>query len=250
MPIVGHDDKRVGMRAFWDERARENAMYFIHSELDYRSTDEAEFWASGDVSLEKTLAPFGLEIRPTDDVVEIGCGIGRLTRPIARRARSVVGIDVSGEMIARARQALADLANVELLVGSGSDLLSLADGVADVVYSFIVFQHIPDPEITCAYIKEIGRVLRPGGWTVFQVSDVPGIHRPSAVDQGVRSALLRASGRQPKGRTDPAWLGSAVPRARLFKAIEDGGLELAATFGDRTQYCLVHAAKPGGGLGR
>lgn len=244
MAMVDHDKEPAGMGAFWDAKARENPMYFIHSELDYRSTDEAEFWASGERSLEKTLAPFGLEIGPADRVVEIGCGIGRLTRPLARRARRVVGVDVSPGMVRKARQALADLDNVELLVGNGSDLSALPDGSADIVYSFIVFQHIPDPTITCNYVREIGRVLRTGGWTVFQVSERPEVHRPSPVDLGMRSALRRAAGRQPKGRTDPAWLGSAVPRPMLLQAICDGGLELRATVGDATQYCMVHAAKP------
>ena len=64
----------LGMRAFWDAKARENAMYFIHSTLDYSHTDEAEFWASGPENLDRTLDPFARTIGPSDRVVEIGCG--------------------------------------------------------------------------------------------------------------------------------------------------------------------------------
>jgi SAM-dependent methyltransferase len=236
------------MRSYWDERARENAMFFIHSALDYRDPSEQEFWTSGEHSLVRTLQPFGLAVRPTDDVVEIGCGIGRMTRPLAARARRVVGVDVSPEMIERGRRALGDLPNVELVVGNGQDLGILRDGSADVVYSFIVFQHIPEPTVTCGYVREIGRVLRPGGWTLFQVSELSEVHRADAHrrDRGPRAGLRRALGHEPRGCVSPEWLGSAVPREDLLRALSDGGLVLDDSVGDGTQYCLVCARKPGG----
>jgi SAM-dependent methyltransferase len=235
------------MAAFWDAKARENAMFYIHSVLDYADTDAEAFWASGRDNLDTTLALFDRHIAPTDDVVEIGCGIGRLTRPLAERARSVVGIDVSAEMIERGRGALADLDNVTLLVGSGADLSGIPDASASVVYSFIVFQHIPDPAITCRYIADMGRVLRPGGWALFQVSDLPLIHR-AETHRAVRSLgsrIGRLRGRLPRGCLAPEWLGSAVARPDLKAALAAGGLTLLGTHGDGTQYCFVHAAKPG-----
>ena len=233
------------MRRYWDERARENAMYYIHSELDFDHTDETEFWASGAENLERTLSPFGRAIGPDDRVLEIGCGIGRMTRAIAARAGSVVGLDVSAEMVARGRRNLAGLGNVELLVGSGRDLGVVADASVDVVYSFIVFQHIPDPEVTCGYVREIGRVLRPGGWTVFQVSQRPEIHRRESwkADDGPRARLRRWTGRAPR-TLEPEWLGSAVDPADLRRALADGGLLLEASVGEGTQFCLVHARHP------
>ncbi len=236
------------MRAYWDARARENAMYFIHSELDYADPDTAAFWSSGGETLDRTLGLVGASLRPTDEVVEIGCGIGRVTRHLAARARHVVGIDVSTEMVERGRRLLSDLANVSLLVGTGRDLAGVADDAVDLVYSFIVFQHIPDPAVTCNYIREIGRVLRPGGRTVFQVSEHPEVHRPDlhAEDRGLRAAMARAGGRRPRGCRSPQWLGSAMPRDDLLAALSDGGLVLSSTAGDGTQYCVVHAIKAAG----
>jgi SAM-dependent methyltransferase len=233
------------MKRFWDERARENAMFFIHSVLAYGDTDASEFWASGAESLDCTLEPFGLRIASTDRVVEVGCGIGRMTRELAGRAAHVVGLDVSAEMIARARRELNALSNVELLEGNGSDLGGIADASVDVVYSLIVFQHIPDPSITCGYIREIGRVLRPGGWTVFQVSERPEMHVAGSHrrDRGVRATVGRVRGHRPRGTLRREWLGSAVPRTDLLAALADGGLELSGTVGDGTQYCLVHAVR-------
>jgi SAM-dependent methyltransferase len=233
------------MRRYWDERARENAMYYIHSRLDFAGVDEAQFWASGAENLDQTLAPFGLAIGPADRVLEIGCGIGRMTRAIAARAASVTGVDVSAEMVDRGRRALAGTGNVELVLGNGRDLGVVPDASVDVVYSFIVFQHIPDPQVTCGYIREIGRVLRPGGWTVFQVSQRHEIHRRQSweAEDGLRGRLRRWTGRAPR-TLDPEWLGSAVDPVDLARALEEGGLVLDAAVGEGTQFCLVHAHRP------
>src|SRR5687768_13461792 len=131
------------MRSFWDRKARENPMWFIHSALDYDQPDVDEFCHSGTRALHETLNPFGRSIGPADRVLEIGCGIGRITRAIALQAGSVVGLDVSPEMLLRAQAELADLPHVTFFQGTGDGLDGLADGDFDVVYSFIVFQHIP-----------------------------------------------------------------------------------------------------------
>jgi SAM-dependent methyltransferase len=170
-----------------------------------------------------------------------------MTRAIAFRAASVVGVDVSAEMVAAAEQALAGVANATVVVGNGTDLSGFADASFDVCYSFIVFQHIPDPAVTCGYVEEIGRVLRPGGWAVFQVSEQPERHQAATYGRrpGPLQRLRRAAGRAPRGCLDPQWLGSAVARPDLLRAIERGGLSLEATSGDGTQFCMVHVTRPG-----
>ena len=236
------------MRAYWDAKADENPMWFIHSQLDYAAPDADEFWRSGEEALTSTLDAVGASFAGTERVLEIGCGIGRMTRAIAGRVDHVVGLDVSPAMVERARSALADVGNVELMVGSGADLAGLPDAAFDAVYSFIVFQHIPDPATTCAYVTEIGRVLRPGGWTVFQVSEEPAVHDPSrwaAGERSVRAVVDRRRGRRAAGCLAPEWLGSAVPREQLVAAMERGGLEMVASVGDGTQFCIVHARRVG-----
>lgn len=244
-PVSTADSAR--MREFWDSRARENAMWFIHSQLDYNATDAEEFWRSGEDNLERTLGPFGITWRGDERVLEIGCGMGRITKAIAARAGSVVGVDISPEMIERGRAALADVPNVTLQVGSGTDLAEFDSNSVDACYSFIVFQHIPDAAITCGYVREIGRVLEPGGWTVFQVSERPEIHRRGywLTRVPLRQRLRRMLGRAPRGTMDASWLGSSVPRADLLAALHAGGMELVASIGDGTQFCLVHARKKG-----
>jgi len=250
VPATAGSDKDTAasteaMRRFWSDKARENAMWFVSSELDYSDTNADEFWRSGDDIIDRSLELFGRSFDGSERVLDIGCGIGRLTRALSSRAANVVGVDVSDEMVRQAREALADVGNVEIELGNGHDLGGLADGSFDAVYSFVVFQHIPDPAVTCTYVREIGRVLRPGGWAVFQISEAEEIHRAETWGdvRSLRRRVQEKLGRAPRGTLEPQWLGSAVPRADLLAALNDGGLELKKSVGDGTQYCLVHVQR-------
>jgi len=94
-------------------------------------------------------------------------------------------------------------------------------------------------------VREIGRVLRPGGWAVFQISEAEENHRAETWGdvRSLRRRVQEKLGRAPRGTLEPQWLGSAVPRADLLAALNDGGLELKKSVGDGTQYCLVHVQR-------
>lgn len=227
------------MRDFWDARARENAEYFVDNRLDYNAGDEDFFWEQGVKDLDTMLGSVHAELRPEDVVLDIGVGVGRLSRALAPRVAKVTGIDVSAEMIERARGNLEGH-DVDLLVGDGVSLQPLADGSFTAVVSLVVFQHIPDPQVTLGYIREIGRVLAPGGWAAFQVSDDPEIHTK---DYPMPSRIKQLLGRAPKGQDDPAWRGSAVPLDAVRAAAADGGMTVAEVSGAGTQYCIVRCEK-------
>jgi SAM-dependent methyltransferase len=220
------------MREFWDERARENALYFVDNTLDYRSPDAERFWREGELVVERILQMLGASVEPGDHVVEIGCGVGRLTRALAALAARVTALDVSAEMLARARELNPELDGVTWLEGDGASLAGVDDASADACLSHVVFQHIPDPGVTLGYVREMGRVLRPGGWSAFQVSNDPGVHRPR---RRLR-ALLR---RGPRGQEHPAWLGSAVDLDELGATAAAAGMDVERVEGAGTQFCLV-----------
>lgn len=227
------------MQAFWDERAKENAFYFVDNQIDYNSPDADRFWAEGVRTVDVICAALGVSVGPEDEVVEIGCGVGRLTRVLADRGRSVRALDVSAEMLARAREANAALANVTWLHGDGASLTGVDDASADVVFSHVVFQHIPDPAITLEYVTEMGRVLRPGGWAGFQISNDPSIHRARTGGRLLRERALALMGKAPKGQGDPAWLGSAVEIDDLRATASAAGLEVERVENPGTQFCFV-----------
>jgi ubiquinone/menaquinone biosynthesis C-methylase UbiE len=75
--------------------------------------------------------------------LDFGCGVGRVTIPLAERCPDVVGVDVSVSMLreARAQAQARGLTNVSWV--QGDDQLTAVDGLFDLVHSYIVFQHIP-----------------------------------------------------------------------------------------------------------
>lgn len=99
------------------------------------------------------------------DVVELGCGTGKNTAWLAERARSVVAMDFSGGMLAKARARLAALdAGAERQVRFVEhDLRArwpLVDGSADVIVGNLVLEHVADLPFV---FGEAARVLRAGG---------------------------------------------------------------------------------------
>jgi SAM-dependent methyltransferase len=225
------------MERFWDEKAREDAAYFVDNLLDYREGNMEEFWARGEAAVDRILGELGVVVSPDDRVVEIGCGIGRLTRVLATRAEHVWAFDISSEMLQRAREAVGDRTGVDWVHGDGTTLQPVEDGAATACFSFVVFQHVPDPEITLGYVREMGRVLRPGGWSAFQISNDPSIHKPRETGFGARVKAI--VGREPKGMSHPAWLGSAVDLEDLERAADVAGLDVETVEHAGTQFCLV-----------
>src|SRR3954449_13603808 len=224
------------MAAFWDARAREDPFFFVDDRLDYRSPDLERFWAGGEEALDALLAAVGAPaIESHHTVLDLGCGVGRITRPLSARAGRVVALDVSAAMLARARELNGHLTNVEWVQGDGH---TLPDTPVDVAVSFVVLQHVPDPRITLGYVRELGRVL--DGWAVLHVSNDPRVHgqAPSAARR-VKAAV----GRAPKGQADPRWRGSAVDLAELERVAADAGLRVDGVAGAGTQWCLVRASR-------
>lgn len=233
------------MSEFWNARAREDALFFIDDRRAYGDPDLERFWLDGERDLETLLAMLDVAIGASDDVLDIGCGVGRLSRVLAGRAHHVYGLDISAEMIARARELNAALHNVDWLVGDGVSLAPLKDASVDAIVSHVVFQHIPDPEITLGYVREMGRVLRPGGFSAFQVSNDPAVHHPRPRAAGGLKALIGRTPPRPKGQDDPAWVGSAVDLDDLRAAATGAGLALERVTGAGTQFCLVLARRAG-----
>lgn len=235
------------MQRFWDERAEENPLWFIDTQLDYADPDEERFWRNGEAALELLLGSVEAELAPDSDVLEIGCGIGRMTRALAGRARRVIALDVSERMIGLARSRNAHLENVEWIVGDGTSLTGVPDSSIEACVSQIVFQHIPEPSITLGYVREMGRVLRPGGWAAFQVSNQPALHQPEQWRLRGAGALAdrlrRATRRAPHGTHEPEWLGSAVELGEVRAAARDGGMAIERIENAGTPMCFVRARR-------
>ena len=161
------------MRRDWDERARENARYYVNTACQNWTDDD--FFASGERTVAEEVLTDMTNICQGKDpaqmkVLEIGCGAGRVTRALAKIFGEVHGVDISGEMVARAREALAAFPNAHAYQNNGTDLSILPGGLqCDFAFSSIVFQHIPSYAVIENYVRDVHRVLRPGGLFKFQV---------------------------------------------------------------------------------
>lgn len=161
------------MQQDWDARARENARYYVATARQ-EWTDQ-EFFESGERTVSAEVLTDMINIcqgrKPEDmKVLEIGCGAGRVTRALSKIFGEVHGVDVSGEMVQQARQALADRSNAFVYQNDGTTLNVLPEGMLfDFAFSTIVFQHIPSREVIENYVREVHQRLRPGSLFKFQV---------------------------------------------------------------------------------
>ncbi len=120
-----------------------------------------------------------LDPRPGERTLDVGCGLGQLTRAIAGRTGSVaVGIDRSAEQLARARLlagAVSEGGRVEFRAGEASTLPLAADewGAFDVAHARFLLEHVPDP---AAVVAQLARAVRPGGRVVLEDDDHELLH--------------------------------------------------------------------------
>jgi SAM-dependent methyltransferase len=200
------------MRREWDLIALRNAFYGVVSWPEFEALDQVDrdkFWALGRQSVDDVLARVPLGDTRAGTMVEIGCGLGRMTHRFAERFGRVYAVDVSPEMLSRAKAQWAGLTNVEFVLGHGNDFPGVADRSVDFVFSYIVLQHVPDQEIVKDYLRETARVLKPGAIAYLQFrTDVV----PMAIKESV---LFRAA----RALTHPGRAGRTLIsrlRTRLF----------------------------------
>ena len=142
----------VKMKKEWDERAKMNPLFVIATD---HSKSEEDFWKSGIVECNNIL---GKDIsrlqkiienkKPAKmNVLEIGCGIGRILIPMRKIFGNLIGIDISSEMVQLGQKYVADVPNCNIIENNGIDLSEFKDNYFDFCYSFIVFQHIPEKKL-------------------------------------------------------------------------------------------------------
>ena len=105
-----------------------------------------------------------------EKVLDLGCGTGRTSIPLARAGLSVVGLDLSAEMLTVAtRKASAARVHVDFERGNMCELRFAAE-TFDAVVSTLALMHLPESARLPVFL-EVARVLRPGGKFVFSAKN-------------------------------------------------------------------------------
>jgi ubiquinone/menaquinone biosynthesis C-methylase UbiE len=155
-------------------------------------------------------------------VLEIGCGAGRLSRALSNIFGELHAVDVSGEMVARARAALRDRPHVTFYQNNGCDLAVVPNLVFDFAYTSHVFQHIPSREVIETYVREVFRLLRPGALFKFQVQGHP----------------------SDDSEPDDTWHGVSFTPEQATEMAQRCGFEHRHSFGAGEQYFWLWFFKP------
>jgi len=110
------------------------------------------------------------KVKSSDEVLDLACGTGRLTLPVAKKCKRVTGYDISASMIAKARVKAEELGlDIEFHEGSMTKL-PFVDESFDVIISLLALMHIT-PEDRLQVFSEASRVLRPGGRMIISVKN-------------------------------------------------------------------------------
>lgn len=119
---------------------------------------------------------------PIARAYDVGCGFGRLTPVLSEFAPTVIGFEREASLLATARHLLPSLEFVQV---ETLESLPVPDGSAEFVMTFTVLQHMPATQAE-AVIREIARVLAPGGHVLAVEETDPGLEAGdvSRADEG------------------------------------------------------------------
>ena len=174
------------LRSTWQTLGEDDPLWAVASEDDKKGNQwkDEEFLQSAEPIIARyrsLLETEGAKL-PFEDILDFGCGAGRLSAAWAPYGDRVTGIDISASMLKKARDLVKERPNITFVLNERPDLSIFADESFNLVFSHICLQHIP-PKICKDYLREFSRICRKGGWVAFQL--------PASLPWRVRMADLR-----------------------------------------------------------
>lgn len=183
-------------------------------------------------------AEAALDLEPTDIVLELGCGVGRIGREIAPHCREWHGVDISSSMLRVAEQRLEHLSNAYLHKVERTALESFGDGSTDKIYSTAVLFHL-DKEDVFLYLREFARILKPGGVAYFETWNLA---HPAAWKHFLMNVEHWNASDQSRRKDVSRNQFSVVEEMRLY--VEHAGLTEVAAYTQSPYLQLVTAREP------
>jgi 2-polyprenyl-6-hydroxyphenyl methylase/3-demethylubiquinone-9 3-methyltransferase len=208
--IVKEEAERFGELAvdWWDPIGRSAMLHKLNPvRLKYVRDRIDQHWQGGECSR----APLAGKT-----ALDVGCGAGLLTEPLARLGASVTGIDASPEVIAVAREHAEAMAlEIDYRAGDVQEL----QGQFDLVTAMEVIEHVADPS---TFLKALARRLAPGGLLILSTPNATAWSRLMMITVG------EGLGRIPKGTHD---FDNFIGPDRMKTLLAEAGLECVDTEG-------------------
>lgn len=162
-------------RKVWERFGRDEAHYSVLTNPIFRPEKLNEdvikfFYETGAIEADLIVRICdACDVTPKQDcrVIELGCGLGRITEHLSSRFGHVVGVDISKHHLVGATERMLELGRSNTSFSLLPDFLE-GDDKADLFVTFLVLQHNPPP-IIAFLISEFLARLNPGGIAIFQV---------------------------------------------------------------------------------
>lgn len=162
------------LKKTWEAFAQENPMWAILTagkERNYQ-WDPDQFYRAGVEGFDRILHQVKLvmQLPEIEKSLDFGCGVGRLTFPLAKISKTSFGVDVSDAMISMAEKSAEtkEIKNCNFIQNTREDLTVFENDTFDFIVSMMVLQHM-EPKYFTIYMKEFLRILKPDGVLVFQL---------------------------------------------------------------------------------
>jgi 2-polyprenyl-6-hydroxyphenyl methylase/3-demethylubiquinone-9 3-methyltransferase len=144
------------------------------------------------------------------NALDVGCGAGLLTEPLARMGAKVTGIDAASELIEAAREhAVGQGLEIDYRVSAVEDV----EGQFDLVTSLEVVEHVADPAV---FVKALAKRLAPGGLLILSTPN------QTSWSKLLTITLAEGVGKIPKGTHD---YDKFITPDRMKMLLADAGLQ-------------------------
>ncbi len=202
--IVAEEAARFSRLAgdWWDPNGASAMLHKLNPvRLKYIRDQVDQHWQCDECSL-KPLAE--------RSALDVGCGAGLLTEPLARLGASVTGLDASAELIAAARDHAAAQG---LAIDYRSGELSELEGQFDLITCMEVIEHVADP---AAFVTTLAKRLASDGLLILSTPNATGWSKLLMI------TVAEGIGRIPKGTHD---FGKFIAPDRMKVLLGDAGLK-------------------------
>lgn len=184
------------LREEWEARAR--SLHRDHFIAAIPNFADPKAWAA-QARIDADLAMYGIpaNVRGEIDLLDVGCGVGRLAALIAPTVRGYTGVDISPAMVAEAVRRCASASNARFLVSDGLSIPREAlDREYDLAFALATFIHCPRDVCHALFRAVVDRLKRGGslrGQVLADPKDEEGIDPASAANMQIIHEQIAAA---------------------------------------------------------